>query len=321
MTFPFPFEQHLDPDLCVLTTYFNPEDYVCRRENYFHFIEAMDACGVPCLTVECAFGAQSFKLPTSATMIRKRATSILWQKERLLNAAIRELPRSIRKIAWVDADILFENPAWPQEAARELDDHGVIQLFETAVCLPRGRASFRGEGKCYDGFGALNRRSPGLEREGWDQHGHTGFAWAARRELLDGCGLFDLSLTGGGDHLMAHAFVGGIDSRCVERMIGIDTPLHREFVRWGEVACRESHCRVGFVPGRIFHLWHGERSDRKYTERAQVFKQLGFDPGRDVLQASNGCWAWTGANPALQTWAEQYFASRKEDGDEPIVAI
>ena len=34
-------------------------------------------------------------------------------------------------------------------------------------------------------------------------HGHTGFAWAARREFFDECGLYEASLTGSGDHLRA----------------------------------------------------------------------------------------------------------------------
>jgi hypothetical protein len=46
-------------------------------------------------------------------------------------------------------------------------------------------------------------------------HGSPGYAWAARRSLLNTHGLYDCWLSGTGDHMMAHAMVGDFDGPCI----------------------------------------------------------------------------------------------------------
>jgi hypothetical protein len=74
-------------ELFVITTYFNPCGYKNRLENYHLFMAGMKKAGVNCITIECVFEDQDFELPESIDVIRIRAKSLLWQKERLLNLA------------------------------------------------------------------------------------------------------------------------------------------------------------------------------------------------------------------------------------------
>jgi hypothetical protein len=96
-------------DLFVITTYFNPCRYETRRRNYDIFMAGLSKAGVPCITVECAFGNAPFELPPSLNVIQMRANTLLWQKERLLNLAASWLPRSCKYVAWLDCDITFMN--------------------------------------------------------------------------------------------------------------------------------------------------------------------------------------------------------------------
>jgi hypothetical protein len=303
-------------DLWVITTFFNSENYRTRAENYHRFMDALDRSGVPCLTVECAFGDAPFTLPAGDRVLHRRSPSVLWQKERLLNVALRALPSTCRYIAWIDADVLFDDPAWFRQTARLLDDTPVIQLFDSFVRLPKGDDSYRGvyEDK-WVGFCAQVKQVPGCEREGWYSHGHTGFAWAARREVLDACGFFDLCLTGSGDHLMAHGFLADFNSRCIDHMIGLDTPLHREYVRWAETASSLTGGRLGFQEGSLSHLWHGDLQHRRYHERSQEMKVFAFEPSVELRVAADGCWTWAGSNAPLKEWAHRLFADRREDGE------
>lgn len=300
-------------DLWVITTYFNSARYASRRANYDLFAEGLARQGVSCLTVECAFGDEPFALPASPRLLRRRSPAVLWQKERLLNVALAALPPHVTKVAWLDADVLFQNPSWALDASRMLERHDVVQLFESVVRLPRGRTEDDGTGESWVGFVAQCSLTPGCEQHGWDWHGHTGFAWAARRDYLERCGFFDACLTGSGDHLMAHGFLGDLGSRCVDGMIGVRTPLHRAFVRWAEAA-RLGPEGLGLVRGTLFHLWHGEMRDRKYWQRSQEFKAFEFDPAVDV-KISDGAFVWSGANPRLEDWAARMFVDRREDGD------
>lgn len=304
-----------DEALWVITTYFNSHNYRSRRQNYDRFIESLQRIGVPILTMECAFGDAPFALPPSVAVKKLRSPSILWQKERLLNIALQELPPTAKKVAWIDADLLFENPRWHVEALQLLENHSVVQLFDSVVCLPRGHDSYNGVGDTSRGFCAQIATSPNSVQKGWGAHGHTGYAWAARREVLEAFGLFDLFLSGGADHLMAHGLLGDIDSNCVRDMIGLNTALYRKYEQWAKIAFSACQGNLGHVPGRIFHLWHGDFKDRKYHLRCQELKALKFDPDTDLALSHNGSWTWTARNPRLASWSQRLFASRREDGN------
>jgi hypothetical protein len=300
-------------ELYVITTYFNSQNYVSRLRNLTRFLQEMQDVGVKVLVIECAFADQKFVLAPSEAVIQVRCPSILWQKERLLNLALERLPGSVAKVAWIDADVLLENPFWCQEASRELNDYPVIQLFDSVVRLPRSHTTYKGKGEVWRGFGATCV-SPGCEQLGWHHHGHTGFAWAATRKLLDACGFFDLSLCGTGDHLMAHGFMGDWTSPCIEDLVGIGTPLYCKFRQWARIAARETSKRVSFIPGRALHLWHGATKNRQYNERSRQFKGLQFRPDLDIELTLEGCWVSTGLNPALEEWTVNMFVERNEDG-------
>ena len=52
--------------------------------------------------------------------------------------------------------------------------------------------------------------------------------------------------------------------------------------------------RMGVVPGRILHLWHGDLADRRYADREREFRRLGLDPKAHLRHDENGLWEWSG---------------------------
>jgi hypothetical protein len=221
-------------DMWVITTYYNPSSYKTKCENYYHFLAGIRQAGLPSLTVECAFGSTPFDLPAAPNILQIRANSVMWQKERLLNIAIAHLPDSCTKVAWVDCDILFENKDWAILTSKALDQYQVVQSFESAVRLPKGQLAYSGEGDLYPSFCAVRAGSPKSLYEGYYSHGHTGFAWAARRDVLVRRGLYDACLTGSGDHLMAHAFCGDWESKCVVSTVGRHNSYRDHFIKWAD---------------------------------------------------------------------------------------
>ncbi len=303
------------PDLCVLTSYFNPDRYRTKRENYDRFRAPLVAAGVRLVTVECAFEGRPFELPPGPDVFRVHGRDVMWQKERLLNVALATLPASCTKVAWLDGDLLFSRSDWAAETARLLDRYPVVQPFDAAVRLPRGRDADDGTGDAYPGFAAVLARHPQrLLRGDFATHGHTGFAWAARREVFDGVGLYDACIAGSGDHMMAHAFAGDWTSACVRRILG-DGDKHRaHFAAWCRTVYPRVRAAVGFVPGAVLHLWHGETADRRYVDRNRELAGFDFDPPADLRVGPTGCWEWASDKPALHRWARDYFGRRREDG-------
>jgi len=104
-----------------------------------------------------------------ANILQLRASDIMWQKERLLNLAIATLPRACTKITWLE------------RRAAALEDVPVPQPFWTVVHLVPGRIQFCGQ------------RRESLATNDFERHGHTGFAWAGRREWMEDVGLYDAS--------------------------------------------------------------------------------------------------------------------------------
>jgi hypothetical protein len=301
-------------DLWVLSSYFNPNDYETKRKNYDVFASSLDRSGINYLVVECAFPGQPFKLPPVANIIRTHAQTILWQKERLLNIALSFLPPECTKVAWLDCDILFENPAWAVEASSLLEECAVVQLFDRAVRLPKDFITYNGVGDMWEGFAAVYQRRPNLLLRGdFAKHGHTGFGWAARRTILERYGLYDACISGSGDHMMAHSFCGDWESECIDRILGSNTKHREHFVAWSKEIYKDVRARVKAVSGTVLHLWHGDMKNRNYVLRNQELARFRFNPFTDLRLGLSGCWELSSNNEELRQWAINYYASRNED--------
>ncbi|PHS02291.1 MAG: hypothetical protein COA78_21650 [Blastopirellula sp.] len=104
-------------ELAAITCYFNPVDYESRRVNYFRYAESLERQGISHWVIEAALPGSEFAIPKTDQVIQVRLPEEgwLWQKERLLNLLIKQLPSHITKVAWLDCDILFHNDNWGQE--------------------------------------------------------------------------------------------------------------------------------------------------------------------------------------------------------------
>lgn len=308
-------KHYLAPDdLWVVTCYFNAARFKSKKRNYETFQNKMRASGVKCLTIECAFGQDPFTLAPSEFVLQIRCEHIMWQKERLLNIAINALPNTCKKVVWVDCDILFENEMWAVETSCLLDSFPIVQPFQCAYRLPPRFLSYKGDGTKYDGFAAkTTANADTLFGADFEKHGHTGFAWAARRDILQSHGLYDRCIAGTGDHLMSHAFLGDLTSKCVNRIVGTDNPYYESFVTWASKLHTEVKGRIGFTKGSVLHLWHGDLQNRKYWDRNKELLAFQFDPENDLKIDSKGVFAWGSNKLDLHKWANDYFYERKED--------
>lgn len=300
-------------DLCVAACYYNPTGFRSKRESARRFIKSLQDSGVPFEMVECTFNG-SYDLPIAPNIRRVRARDIIWVKERLLNWVVGSLPAQFTKVAWVDADVLFENPDWAIEAASLLDHHVVVQPFHRAIRLPPSTERFEGIGIAHRGFAAMYAASEAYTAvTGFNRHGHTGFAWAARRNLLASFGLYEHMISGAADHVMAHAFAGHCRTECYKHIFFDDWPLLRHFFAWAGGVAREVRGRMAYVPGAVLHLWHGEMANRNYYNRMRELTMMAFDPTQHLVP-SGPVFNWSEHAPReMRNWAAHYFDRRLED--------
>lgn len=308
----------------AITTYFNPARYRSRRENYRIFREGLRSQGVPLLTVEWAPGDADHELKShdAEHLLQFRSDDVLWHKERLLNLAVAALPETCQAIAWIDADVTFEDPDWAENALQMLQTHAVIQPFSKVIRLPQGATPPE-----YPGSRIGWRIRQGHRNGTWTPsfcslwnnpartlEGTTGYVWAARREFISDVGLYDRCIVGGADRILALAFAMPWRNIPASAQRIRHAPLIEDIRPWHETVFDRVQGNLGFLAGVIHHHWHGESEHRQYVDRHAVLEQFQYDPRRDVGLDSQGLLTWTSDKPALHAGVRAYLSSRREDG-------
>ncbi len=307
--------------LWAITSYFNPAGYARRLANYREFRSNLT---VPLVTVELARETSKLQLrPDDAEIfIQLTGEDRLWQKERLLNVAIRALPLECREVAWLDCDIVLDADDWPRRVHEALARFPLVQPFDRFHDVPpdadlrerhhptgwRGGDSFGrrlAEGVSVD---ELFRRNIGHRLK----RGHAvGFSWAARRGLLERHGLYDACILGSGDKAILIAALGRFD--LLDRL-EMNERQTAHFLAWAEPFFADVRGEIGYADATLFHLWHGELKERRYRRRHEEFRRFGFDPFADIALDAQGCWRWTTAKTEMRAYLADYFAARNEDG-------
>jgi hypothetical protein len=302
----------------AITSYYNPVRYKRRLANYRTFRENL---AVTLVTIELSFDGQ-FELTEGDAdiLIQISGGAVLWQKERLLNVALKSVPPNVSNIAWLDCDVIFGRPNWVDAANEQLDKFNVIQLFSDIVDLNREDHL----NNCHDippsahgivglisenSFGQSDVMPAGRNKRGFAQ---GGMAWASRRQILEQHGLYDAMIVGGGTRAQVQASYGNFDKYVDAAHFNAAQREH--YLKWAVPYHRSVGERVGHVSGRLYHLWHGEIGRRHYHEERRKLAEHNFNPNIDIVIGSNGAWQWARSRPDLEKFLTNLFMGRAEDG-------
>lgn len=243
--------------------------------------------------IECLIGPnQKSQLPKSQYITQVQTEDLLWHKETLLNMTIKQLPKQFKYIFWIDADVIFTNLNWLTDSVDAMKNGAlIVQPFEYCVHLDRNQLrpdfdldDFRYSASTKDRHPKVwrsfcsnaNMSLIGLANDkNYDLHGHVGFAWGARREILEECPLYDRGLIGGADHIIAHAAAGHIHHSCISRGFADNIDEVRNWMtKFNKVIKKYQRFGVnpiGFASGDLFHIWHGDIAKRQYLKRVQDY--------------------------------------------------
>lgn len=326
------------PQFWVVTCYFNPCNYRNRLVNYARFAAGLRDQRVNLLTVQLRRRSDELRLPADSCTILVDVveSDVLWAKERLLNIGLAHLPPQCTQVCWCDCDVVFAQPNWAATCSELLHRHRVVQPFDTCLWLGPGEqptAHHRHQHRRYQPTTSfardhVRRQAQGLTSLALDEatadvyQSHPGYAWAARREVLERiAGLCDVCILGHADLAMALAFAHNPDrdGPLPPGWSGYwqpqwSAPLCAAVRQWQQRAAEVVRGDIGCARGHIYHLWHGPKKNRQYHQRAQLLHD--FDPAAHLQQAPEShMWQWTAAARAigLDQRAARYFAARQED--------
>jgi hypothetical protein len=310
--------------LHVVAVISNPVRYETRYRLFKNFMVEMEKSGVKLYIVETQQGDRPFEVTdsTNPRHIQLRTYDELWIKENMINIGVSRLPSDWEYLAWIDGDVGFLRPDWAIETVQQLQTYMVVQMFENCIDLgPRGQTmqlhnSFASEyikNGCRPPVGPGHYGSYSPKKNFW----HPGFAWAMRREAFDYLGgLIDFCVLGSGDHSMAMGLIGQIKRSAPQN---INKKFLNELTIWEARAEKYIKRDIGFVPGTIYHYWHGRKADRKYVERWDIIRKNNFDPDDDVKRDWQGLMQLecrTHRQIRFRDEIRAYFRQRNEDSIE-----
>ncbi|MCW5978533.1 MAG: hypothetical protein KIT09_10670 [Bryobacteraceae bacterium] len=306
--------------LWAITSFFNPAGYRRRVENYRVFRERLRA---PLIAVELSFtGAFALRPGDAEVLVQLDRGDILFQKERLLNIALRHLPPECEAVAWLDCDVIFGSDDWTATTLEALERFAVAQPFSERYDLaPEARPEdIEGAEKLYDRLSLMatiaregltgadfRETKPPLKNPAW------GLAWAARRDVLDKHGLYDACVFTSGDIAMFCAAAGAHNGGFMRGRM--NERSFRHYAEWAGPFHETVRGSVGHVDGRLYHLWHGGIAERRYGRCHEELRDLGFDPYTDIAMTDQGAWRWCTDKPELHARLREYFHSREEDAE------
>ncbi len=165
----------------------------------------------------------------------------------------------------------------------------------------------------HQGIGYLSQKGELRPRPDYPHGGHTGYVYAATRQLWEQTGgLMDWCVLGSADHHMALACLGETDLR-----VSGDAAqgFFRKCNEWRAKAIRVTHKEIGFVNGRIEHHFHGAKRKRFYQDRWKILTKHNFNPDTDLMYDDQGLVTLVG-KPGLEADIRAYNRSRCEDSIE-----
>jgi hypothetical protein len=301
----------------IVACYFNPQNSPYRTKAFSTFYESIKHLNHR--IVECVIGEgkPEFQGEHISHVYTK---NLLWHKESLLNKVISELPKKYKYVFWIDADVIFTNNNWFVEGVEALGSKcKIIQPFEYCIHLDQDQTKPTFNLRVEKEFALSKWRHPKIWKsfcanhsingylasgdENYDMHGHVGFSWGARREILDTMPLYDRALIGGADHIIAHAAAGHIKHRCIQKSF---TENMDEVNEWSRKFYKLINGKIGYVKGDLFHIWHGDIEKRQYLKRVQEFTPK----TREIVEKDeNGLYVHS--DNEAKEYMEKYFSHRE----------
>jgi hypothetical protein len=271
-------------DMAIGIVIFNPAKSKKLISNYHEMVKQLEK--YPVFTLELVYPGRDPELPNA---LHIQGESVMFHKENLCRILETHIPSHYKKLAFLDADLLFE-PGWYSKASKALDYHEVIQLFTTCQWLDQ------------DGEVMLQRKSVvKMTEPDWNSTYHPGFGWGFQREWYKRVGFFDYAVSGSGDTLSAMKW---LQKRMPKHFKSLPEPLKKKYAAY----CPKPP-RIACIDGTVRHLFHGSRENRQYTERHKML-DLKEDID-DLLRVKNGLFEWK--DSMKNVIFLKYFLSRNDD--------
>jgi hypothetical protein len=260
--------------------------------------------------VELAYGEQEFMVTeeNNQNHLQLRANiPPLWHKENMINLGIEKLlPKNWKAVAWIDADVEFDNHHWASDTLKILNgSRDFVQLFTNCIDMDKSQQILN----ISTSFGY--QFTKGFKKH-WEGYGywHPGYAWACNRKAYEQVGgIFERAILGSGDNIISNCFIKNSPNTLKKGM-------SNEYINYvAQYQEKFEGLKLGYVPGIIRHYFHGLKQNRRYYEREDILIKYKYNPSIHVARdRKTGLNVPTSICPTnLIDDIYSYFKERNED--------
>jgi hypothetical protein len=306
-------------NIWAVCCYFNLNNSESRIENFRIFRKNLKNHNIKLLCVE--FNPDSnFELNNDDAdiMVRFSDGDAMWQKERLLNIGIDNLPNNTDIVVILDADVVFSSRYTAQALKYELERNMVVQCFSIIGHI----SPYVVDCDTQDFFDLdwtndelfLEKPVPGCiygyQIAGNLHGGCSGYAWAFKYETIKNIKLYESNIIGGGDRIMACAFIGL--PVVPPTAAGVNPHKYYEYLdKVRDYGINRDN--VGYMNFPMYDLFHGIHTDRSYDKRHSILKDAAFDVTTDLIDRNGLPFKFAEHVPeSLRYKIIDYFYSRNE---------
>ena len=269
----------IEDKLHVIAVMFNPsmlpltehpskysKEYELRYKLFKEFVGRMerDEPHVIVYLVELAYGDCEFVVTDSENSrhLQLRTEIPLWHRENLVNLGVKHLlPVDWKAMAWIDADLEFENPSWARDTLKILNGtRDIVHLY--SHCQFIENECIYESSSCkhvFTSFGFNHEKSHKWVKphpQNILQHWSHGFAMACTRQMYDAIdGLSDFPPLGTSMLFLVSCF----NDIAFERIQNKHSIYFKHKLCLAEIRdqIQKHNLKLGYVPGTILHHFHG----------------------------------------------------------------
>jgi hypothetical protein len=283
-------------DLAVCFAFFNYTGSSRLIMNYLYTVEKLKVANIPFFTIELIINGSQ---PCIKDALHVYGKSYLFQKENLLRILEEKVPAKYTKLLFLDADIIFDKPGWYDMLSKLLNDNDVCHCFETAYWLD---LSYKKKIKSVKSYICSPEKNILL----WDSNKniqyHCGFGWAFKRSWYKKSGFIDDAVLGSGDLIFSY----GLYRETYKGTQDISF-YSNSIKKW---YANINNPKITFLPVTVYHMFHGDLSNRQYVSRNEIFK--GIADVNDVIE-KNTYDVYELVDEKLNAKCYQYFLGRMDD--------
>jgi len=308
----------LNKDLAVGMCFYNPFKFEIMNENIIRTCEHLLESWKDIYVVELIYNDPELnqesikdKLPKGVEVLQVRCDSLMWHKEQLLNILAKHVINNegYDNFAAFDADILFENPDWPQRILAKLETYQIVQ------CYNKGKSGWHPNEDPQSVKPSFLCRWFHDQKTNWS---FPGGAWSARKKFWTECGFFEYNIAGGGDTVFASALLypacGFDDWERKYKKTDVffeSNSYETSYETYRHNLNTTMRTWYGYVNQTALYQVHGARTKRAYVNRQQILQSINLI--KDINRNKHNLTEWVNPNNVRAKLLSNYFKARNDD--------